>query len=160
MRITFQIDGGEELMKNLETLGLRVQKNVVRRAIRAAQKPMQTAARAAARGLGNGVDTDGVDMSELLAKNIVIAAPKKQRSGSYSLHVQMRRDVPEFLHKSQSNRETYIPAAIEYGHMSGGTYVPAIPFLRRAAEATVNERIRVLTDAMRTGILREAIKGR
>jgi len=160
MRITFSIQGGEQLAANLATLGLRVQKTVVRQAIRAAQKPMQTAARSAARGLGSEHDSDGVDMSELLAKNIVIAAAKKQRPGTYSLHVQMRRDVPEFVHKSKAGRETYIPAAIEYGHMAGNTYVSAIPFLRRAAEATVDERIRVLTDKMRAGILREVIKGR
>lgn len=160
MKIAFQIQGGDELMKNLATLGLRVQKNVVRQAVRASQKPMQAAARSSAKGLGSEHDRDGVDMSELLAKNIVIAAPKKQQPGTYSLHVQMRRGVPAFVHKSKAGRETYIPAAIEYGHMAGDTYVPAIPFLRQVAEQTVNERIRVLSDEMRKGILREAIKGR
>jgi hypothetical protein len=160
MKISFQIEGAKELMANLSTLGLHIQKNVVRQAIRAAQKPMQTNSRASARGLGSEHDEDGVDMSELLARNIVIAAPKRQQPGSYSLHVQMRRNVPEFVHKSKAGLETYIPAAIEYGHMAGDTYVPAIPFLRHAAEATVNERIRVLTNEMRKGILREAIKAR
>lgn len=160
MRITFQLEGAQKLADNLATLSLRVQKNVIRKAVRAAQKPMQANGRSAARGLGSEHDDDGVDMSELLARNIVIAAPKKQKSGSYSLHVQMRRNVPQFVHKSKAGRETYIPAAIEYGHMAGETYVPAIPFLRQAAETTINERIRVLTEQMRIGILREAIKGR
>lgn len=160
MRISYTIQGGEQLAANLGTLGLRVQKNVVRQAVRAGQKPMQTAARSAAKSLGSEHDGDKVDMSELLAKNIVIAAPKKQSPGSYSLDVQMRRNVPEFVHKNKAGRETYIPAAIEYGHMAGDTYVPAIPFLRQAAEVTVNERIRVLIDEMRKGILREAIKAR
>lgn len=147
-------------MRNLNTLGLRVQRSVVRKAVRASQKPMQINARGAARGLGSEHDSDGVDMSELLAKNIVIATPKRQQPGSYSLHVQMRRDVKEFVHKAKSGRETYIPAAIEYGHMAGNTYVPAIPFLRKAAEQTVRERIAVLSDEMRKGILREAIQRR
>ncbi len=160
MRITFELEGAKELMANLSTLGLRVQKTVVRKAVRAAQKPMQTNGRSSARALGSEHDFDGVDMSELLARNIVIAVPKKQQPGSYSLHVQMRPGVAEFLHKSKSGKETYIPAAIEYGHMAGATYVPAIPFLRQAAEATVRERIKVLSDEMRKGLLREAIKGR
>lgn len=160
MKITFQIDGAKELMDNLSTLGLRVQRKVVRQAVRAAQKPMQAAGRSAARALGSEVDSDGVDMSELLAQHIVIAVPRKQQAGSYSLHVQMRAGVSEFVHVSKAGRRTYIPAAIEYGHMSGTTYVPAIPFLRQAAEATVNERIRVLTEELRKGILREAIQAR
>jgi hypothetical protein len=185
MKITFTLEGGTELMKNLGTLPLRVQKNVVRKAVRAAQKPMLTAARAAALALGSEHDADGVDMSELLARNIVITAPRRQINGSYSLHVQMRRGIEEFFDTAQGARTlvdfsyrgkhgtdlprtkigatigvSYIPAAIEYGHMAGNTYVPPMPFLRPAADQTLNERISILENQLRIGILREAIKGR
>jgi len=169
MRVGFYIEGGEQLAKNLETLGSRVAKGVVRTAVRRGQQAMLQAAQANARALPHAEKRlfvagkkgeEDIRMAELIARNIVIAAPKKQRPGSYSLHVQMRRDVPEFRYKAKkTGRETYIPAAIEYGH-GASKESAARPFMRPAAERTKEERLRRLADELRIGILREAIKGR
>lgn len=168
MRIGFVIEGGEQLERNLATLPDRVQKRVVAPAVRAAQRPMLARAQANARSLpraeqrlfvaGKGGQED-IRMAELIARNIVIAAPKRQHRGSYSLHVQMRRDVPEFRHKSKAGVETYIPAAIEFGHGSDPAGA-ARPFMRPAADHTIAETRRILATEMGNGILREAIKGR
>lgn len=160
MRVSFQLEGATQLEANLKTLGRRVQKKVVRQAVRAGQKILLARAKANARALGHGQSHPGRDMSELLARNTVIAAPRKQNPGSYSLHVQMRKGVAEFVHKSEAGRETYIPAAIEYGHMAGSTYVVARPFLRPVADASTRERIDALSRKLAAGILREAIQGR
>lgn len=183
MRIGFVIEGAAELDRNLATLGSRIERSVIRRAVREAQQPMLKAAQANARALHRGsgglfaAGEDDLSMSELLARNIVIAAPKRQIRHSYSLHVQMRRDVPEFVHAAKGARSivgfnrdgsvrrgrtigvTYIPAAIEYGHGSSKEKA-ARPFMRPAADSTRNEVMARLARELGNGILREAIRGR
>ncbi len=168
MRVGFYIEGGEQLAKNLGTLGKRVEKNVIRTAVRNGQKVMLKQAVANARSLpraekrlyvaGKQGEED-IRMSELMARNIVIAAPKKQIQGSYSLHVQMQRDVPQFIHRSKKGRLSYIPAAIEFGH-GADPKSAARPFMRPAAENTKQQRMDRLGQELGNGILREAIKER
>ena len=173
MKAGFYIEGAWELKSNLNTLGTRVAKKVIRKAVRAGLKSLLTKAKANARSRVGG------SMGSLLAKNIVIKAPKKQKPGIYALHVQMRAGVPEFVHyqKGAHSRlwrvrrgkrvpgpgkevgRTFIPAAIEYGHGSDKESA-ARPFLRPAADTTRAETIRILTKQLRVGILREAIRGR
>lgn len=177
MKMTIVIEGAKELEANLATLPQRIERKVIRQAVRDGQRPMLAAAKSNAAALGKGIEHHGRDMSALLAKNIVIKAPRKQKKGSYALHVQMRAGVDEFVYYRQGSHtkvtytkserkigktvgRTYIPAAIELGHFSGDTYVPPVPFMRPAAEATQGETIRRFTDTLRTGLLREAIVGR
>ena len=155
MKMSLTIAGAQELERNLATLGQRVHKKVVRKAVREGQRPLLAATKANARSLVGG------EMGATIAKHLQIRAPKRQRRrGSYSLLVQLRPGIDAFVHISQSGKRSYIPAAIEYGHMSGESYVPPIPFAREAAEATRNESMRRFTEEMRIGTLREAIKGR
>lgn len=153
MRAGFVIQGAKELERNLATLGPRVQKRVVRTAVRAAQGPLLKRAKA------NAVSNVGGAMGALVSKNIVRRAARRQRPGTYAIHVQLRSDVPEFRHTSRSGRETFIPSAIEYGHGMVKEQA-ARPFMRPAADSTKDEAKRILTRELRTGILREAIRGR
>jgi len=98
-------------------------------------------------------------MGPLLAKHIVIKAPKKQKAGTYALHVQMRSGIPAFTHTAKNGKEYYIPAVIELGHGPSGEQA-ARPFMRPAADATKAAAKRILSEQLRIGILREAIKGR
>ena len=153
MQNGFVIEGAAELEAKLQTLALKLQKRVVKGAVRAGQKPMQMRARSNARALPRSTRRDGA-MARLLAKHIVIKTPRKQRRGSYSLHVQMRSGVAAF-----TSGKSYIPAAIEYGHGSSPK-AAARPFMRPAATATQRETMRIVSREMANGILREAIKGR
>lgn len=186
MRVRFQLEGAEEFRQRLLELGTRVEKNVSRPAVRASQKVLLAAARQSALRLATGSGRlfaqgdDDVSMSRLIADNLVIAAPRRQVKHSYSLHVQLRRGVDEFYyyakgshtnidlqHRDKGGRigtkigstkgVSYIPMAIEYGHMAGGTYVPPKPFLRPPAQGTETERMRVLEKELDSGIMREAI---
>ncbi len=188
MRIGFYLDGAEELRRNLDSLGSRLAKNVIRSAVRDSQKIMLKAAIANARALPRSEKVlfakgkDDIRMAELIARNIVIASPKRQIPGSYSLHVQMRRNVPEFVHTAKGAHTriaynvttargfyptkigatvgvTYIPAAIEYGH-GADKESAARPFMRQAAERSKGLVIQKLVTELRVGLLREAIKGR
>jgi len=154
MKTGFYIEGARELERNLLTLEKRLQKKVIRQAVRAGQKPLLNRAKANAKAISRAGK-----IGPLLAKNIVIKAPKKQKPGIYALHVQMRAGVPEFRHTTKEGKEHYIPAAIEYGH-GADKESAARPFLRPAADATKGETIRILTKQLRVGILREAIRGR
>jgi len=162
MKVTFDIRGNKELMSKLNSLPQKMEKRVIRQAVRATQKTMVPAVQSNARSmLANSKYPDAVDMSELIAKNIIVRAARKQKRGSYAVNVLMRAGVNEFLSPGKnSGRISYIPAAIEYGHMAGPTYVPAIPFARSAAESTANDRMRMFTNQLRIGLLREAIKAR
>jgi hypothetical protein len=188
MKVGFYLDGAEELRRNLDTLDSRLAKNVIRDAVRDAQKIMLKAAIANARALPKSEKVlfargkEDIRMSELIARNIVIAAPRRQIPGSYSLHVQMRRNVPEFIHTAKGAHTriefnvttargfypqkigatvgvTYIPAAIEYGHGIDPKSA-ARPFMRPAAERSKGMVIQKLVMELRVGLLREAIQGR
>lgn len=168
MKEGFYIEGGEQLAQNLATLDARLRRNVYATSVRRSQEAMRTAARANARALPRSEKKlfvagrkgqENIRMAELLARNIVIAPPKKQRPGSFSIHVQMRRGVSEFVHVSKVGRRSYIPAAIEFGHGADPASA-ARPFMRPAAERTKDERLRRLAQELGSGILREAIRRR
>jgi len=153
MKAGFVIEGAKELERNLATLEKRIQKKVVRQAVRAGQKPLLARAKA------NAAQRVGGSMGSLLAKHIVIKAPRRQRKGLYALHVTLRPGIPEFVHVTRAGRQHYIPADIEYGH-GADQAAAARPYLRPAADATKAESLRILAQQLRVGILREAIKGR
>lgn len=165
MRVSFQLEGAEALAAQLTQLGTKVERKVSRPAVRAGQKVLLSAAQRTARAIGTGAGRvfargeDDVSMSQIIADNLVIVAPSRQVKGSYSLHVQLRRQVPEFVHVSKKGKRTFIPSAIEYGHGSTPE-LAARPYMRPAAIRTVQERMRVLGKELASGILREAIVGR
>jgi len=170
MNMSFQIEGAKELEVKLRTLPARLEKKVIRQAVRKGHALMLRQAKA------NALSIVGGNMGKLISRNLILRATKKQKRGSYRMGVWIRADRDDlFARRSEGfgnlrigevvalggqEERHYIPAAIEYGHMAGDTYVPPISFARSAAESTRNERMRILTDALRTGLLREAIKAR
>lgn len=141
MQAAVTITGLDTLDRKLRALPKVVAKRVVRKGVRAALKPLHQRARANARAIGRGAKGNSraarraASMGPLIAKHIVIKAPRKQRPGTYALHVQMRAGVPEFIHVSESGHRSYIPSAIEFGHGANKDQA-AIPHLRPAVAAT------------------------
>ena len=140
MRMAFTIDGLDHIDQQLRTLPIKAQKKVVRTAVRAALKPMQTEARR------NAVSMVGGEMGALLNKHIVIKAPKRQKiKGNYLLRDTLREGVEEFDHVSQEGKMSYIPSAIEYGHDSA----QPIPFMRKASDSELRNAPAIFSEVVR-----------
>ena len=155
MKVTFQLEGAAELSQQLESLTRRLQLQVGDQALRTALEPLRQAVAASARSLVGG------HMGELLARNLVMAKPRRRpRPGTRTQLMKLDAVVQEFIYEAKrTGKRSYIPAAIEYGHTTGGTYVPPIPFARTAADASQGEVIRILSEQLRIGLLRASIKG-
>lgn len=147
--ISIQLEGGKELEAKLKTLETKVSRKIVRKAVRAAQKPVITVAKS------NALSMVGGNMGGLIAANIILRAVKKQRRGSYGMSLRLKsksEGAPaEFVHVSKTGRPTYIPAAIEYGHGSNKEQC-ARPFMRSAADSTRTKVISILVQQLKAGI--------
>jgi len=154
--ISIQLEGGIELEKKLMALETKISKNVVRTAVRKAQKPMLSAAKSNARSMVGGV------MGGLIANNLVLRAEKKQRRGSYAVNVRVKSESEgapaEFIHITKEGKRHYIPAAIEYGHGSRKQQ-SAMPYMRNAADTTRGQTISDLARELKEGIERIAKTG-
>jgi len=158
MKAGFTFTGLEQIDKQLRTLPIKAQKKVVRGAVRVALKPMLQQAKANAKALPV-TERWGGKMASLLARNIVIKAPRRQRPGSYSLHVQMRPGVPGFRHTAKGGQVSYVPAAIEFGH-GPDKESSARPFMRPAAKGRENQVRRDFMQQMGRGLMRAALETR
>jgi len=147
--ISIQLEGGKELERKLAALETKVAKKVVRKAVRAAQKPILTAIKANARSMVGG------HMGGLIASSVVLRAQKKQRRGSYAMNVRLKSESEgapaEFVHITKEGKRHFIPAAVEFGHGPGKEQV-AIPFGRSAADSTRAETLRILAGELKKGI--------
>ena len=155
-KMDISLIGGRELEAKLKELETKVSKKIVRAAVRKAQKSLIPTIKTYLAGISRGGG-----MSEKIAKALQVRAPRRQARGSYSLNVQIRNDpeltyYPKGSSSSLATRKTtghrsYIPAAIEYGHGQNKEQA-ARPFMRPAADATVNSRIRIMTKELAAGI--------
>lgn len=136
------LEGGKELNAKLLKMERKVAKQVVKKAVRAATKPMIAAGRSNARGMIGGT------MGALIAKNIKAIVFKFQRSGSWGMQVGMKPDVPEFEDFTAEGKKNYIPAAIEYGHDEAA----AIPFIRKAWDATKDLAKSIMARELKKGV--------
>jgi len=160
------LEGAEDLDRKLKALETKVGKYVVRKAVRAGQKVLLAAAKVYARSVVGGT------MGALLARNIVLRAPRRQRRETYSLQVRLKGASegapPEFIHVTKrtavSKRGTtyrvrhFVPAAIEYGHGSNKGAC-AMPFMRGPAKATKDTVLGTMTNNLAKGIEAVAITG-
>lgn len=132
MRVEFRIDGMERLDRKLKALPQKVAQRVVRRSVRNAQKIALNAVRTMTLALPVSKRMGGA-MKAAIAKAWQLRVPRRQRAGSYAMHV-LLASRPEFFHRSKkTGRTSYIPAAIEYGH---GPHAEgaARPYARPAAD--------------------------
>ena len=149
--------GLRELNKKLDNLEKKTAKKVIKTALRKGSKVIRDEAKK------NAVSMVGGQMGNMLKKNIITRAFKRPKRGFYGLFTGMRADVPEFAEVSKDGRRNYIPAAIEYGHAAPGAggkksikTVPAIPFMRKAADTKGGQAKQVAVNEIRKGIIAAA----
>jgi hypothetical protein len=154
-----QLEGGKELEIILLRLESKTSKVIVRRAVNKGLRPVRKAARENVKTMmgGDKKSKDDFSMRRLLAKNIIIKPARRQRSGSYLVRVQIRSGIVEFVYMTEDGTEYYIPAAIEFGHDD----VPAIPFMRKAADEVLKTKSKsIVAEEIRKGIQAVARGGR
>jgi len=77
----------------------------------------------------------GGDMGKAIARSLQSRLMKNIKKRHYGRSIQVNpKKADQFKGVSSTGKDYYIPAAIEYGHLAGGTFVPPIPFMRRAYE--------------------------
>ena len=120
--------GAKELERKLSMLPINVAKKHVRTAVREGAKIIQAEEHAMAMSMVGG------EMGGMIANALKVRAARTKRRGSYGVNVIIdpnKNDV--FVDVSKSGVRNYIPAAIEYGHITAsGGRVAAIPFGRTA----------------------------
>lgn len=174
--IDMTLEGGKELEAKMLLLELTMQRKINRKVVRAAIKTILAPAKANARaiaGSGRGSENrlNDVDMSESIAQSLQIAVGTykgKLRRGQYYMKLQHSSKFDDiFVYKSQGvarpagkrggvpSRRTYIPAAIEYGHIApNGRFIPPKSYLRRAFTANVKRAASTLKRELFSGIER------
>jgi len=154
MKTSVTIDGWKELEDNLKTLGSRVERGVIRKAVRSAQGIMLRAVQSRARALhrdtgrlyvaGKKGEQD-ISMAELIARNLEIRSPRRQIRGTYALHVMMRPGVADFYHVAQgahskvdyAHKNRHGQTVTKRGGVVGLTYIPsAIEYGHGASKET------------------------
>lgn len=133
--------GDKRLSAKLAQLDLKVQKKMVRKALRKAGRPVLEEARARV-----PVDTGR------LRDGLFLRATKRKR-GTFGVEVAMplRADLG-----ISANAKGYYPAVIEYGAENH----PPQPFLRPALDANKERAIRIVADFVRSEISSAVADGR
>ena len=137
--IEMTLEGGKELEAKLTALERKVGVKIARESVREAIKMILMPAKA------NALSMVGGKMGAIIARALQIRVGTyhgKRRRGQYYMKIQHNPKYNDvFVHESegsltrpqgkrgyQLSRRTYIPAAIEYGHVTAnGGFVQAIP---------------------------------
>jgi HK97 gp10 family phage protein len=133
------VTGIKEIDRNLKTLEPKIQRKVLRQAMRSGMKLVMQEALMRVPVL-----------TGLLKRNIKLRAMKRSRSRT-GLLVQIRSD-PGFVKPSKAGVKYWYPAAVEFGH---GT-VPPHPFMRPAYDVKGPEARDTTMKELLDGTLREA----
>ena len=145
---TMQIDGLKELDAKLARLPKVARKRIIRKAVKRGAAVLRKAARGNARGMVGG------STGRAIARSIATGKGRAVRGG-FSVRVGPRsEDNERFQTVSAAGKQSYIPAAIEYGHDG----VAANPFFRRAFDATKAVAADVIASEMWDGLREEAAK--
>jgi len=156
---TLEIRGGRQIEAALADLELKVAKKIVRTAVRLGAKPILAQAQA------NAVGMVGGNMGTAIRKALTVRAQQRQRPGSYGVNILIRpSEAQQFKYTSKTGHESYIPYAIEYGHVGPGQggekgaplVARPIPFTRAAFDAKAPESARVIEQQMWNGIEKAA----
>ncbi len=146
--IDVEVKGFNIFEKKLLRLETKASKKIIRRAVRDTGKVVQKEMKANAKSFVGGL------MGNLIARNIIVRAQKKQRRGSFGVNVMLKSDVDEFVHITKKGKRHYIPAAIEWGHGS----VKEISFMRSAWDKTKGGLLRFLLQRIKDLLLIEVKK--
>ena len=147
--ITAKFTGGDVLAKALRTLPVKVEKQIIREATRAAAEPVLHAAQAKA-----PVETG------LLKSTLRITTSTSSRKGTFKARIQAGGKGAE-EGKDYTGEAFYAPM-IEYGHFAGHRrlggareWVEPKPFMRPAFDENVEKAIDIMIAKVRAGLERE-----
>lgn len=142
-----KLEGGKELQRALKTLGVRVQRKVLRQAVNAASTPVVKAARRKA-----------PKQSGLLRKSLGKKLKTYTKNGTVMALVGPRKDV-EGEHEGEKRRPARYAHLVENGHVAAdGTHVPAQPFLRPAFDETQPQALDTMRRKLAAGVVTEMVK--
>lgn len=138
MFISIKIEGVDDLLSKLRALPDDVEKKILNKAVHAGGKIILTQAKSNAKLMlaSSTANRKHKGMGDLVAKHLKLAAWRKQKKFSYGMGVFIDpAGNSEFVYISKNGKRSYIPAAMEYGHVTAkGTYVAPIPFMRSALD--------------------------
>lgn len=167
MRIDFQLEGAQELNASLLALGKDIATRIGRRVTRKAVDGARSAIQATARNMVGG------KMGNLLANNLEVTSGRSRGYTVSAIVGISAKANPQMVNISYSGNRTYIPTAIEYGHVivgrgqgfvgvrsqgairrftHGRKRAAAIPFMRSGFERSKDFMIHTLTTELRSQI--------
>jgi hypothetical protein len=152
VRFDIVVTGADELKAKLAEMSNIEKRNVIKPALEAGIAPILSGVEA------NAVSMVGGKMGSLLASYAVARHWKRKVNGGYGMSVAESRDGnEEFVYTAKHSRyksgRSYIPAAIEYGHITPtGKHVEAIPYIRAAAEVGGKIGQQILAKELARGI--------
>jgi HK97 gp10 family phage protein len=141
--VSVVVTGIKDIDRKLKFLPGRIQKKVLRQAMREGLKVMAAEVKAQV-----PVDTG------LTKKNVRVRAVKKKRRDEIQLEVRVGGDEELYKTSAKTGTTVFYPALVEYGRKN----VPPNPFMRRAFEAKGEIARQVTIDEIRAGVESEASK--
>jgi HK97 gp10 family phage protein len=135
------ITGIRDIDRRLRTLLPRLQKKVLRQAMRKGLKVVQAEVKAEV-----PVETG------LTRSAVQVRAVKSKRRGSIALEVRISGKVPGLVKTYGGDKRAFYPAVVEYGRKG----VAPNPFMRRAFTAKGEAARQVTIEDIRMGVEREA----
>jgi hypothetical protein len=167
MDLGIKVEGVDEIVKALDSFAGKTQKKIVRKGVRGGAKVLQKeVARNALKIGATSKGDDDIDMMELIASKIKVKAWKRQKDGAYGvgvildhdkrfIHIAKKSYSPKVAGAGRSKNRSYIPTAIEYGHIKpDGSFVPGRSFMRKAFD----QKKKGVSEEMANKTLKEAEK--
>lgn len=155
MSISVRIEGLDALRRKLATLPLRVERNVMRRAVAAGAAVIRDEARTRAPvyhgDVAKGHPPPGTLKKAIWQKFI----PEASRNGRTVFYVGVRRGkLRQQIGKSQSNQDAYYWWFVEFGTSK----MAAKPFLRPAFDSRKEQATTAIAAQISQGIATEALR--
>jgi HK97 gp10 family phage protein len=146
-RARMELLGARELERTFKTLGDRVQRKVLRKAVNAAGTPVVKAARSKAPSESN-----------TLKKSMGKKIKTYKATGTVAAIIGPRTDV-QGEHNGQVRIPKFYAHLVEGGHIdANGNHVPGQPFLRPAFDETQGQALGVMKEKLADGVAKEAKK--
>lgn len=139
-RKSLVITGLKAIDRRLKTLEPRVQKKVVRQAMRAGLKWLKAA-----------VEDEAPKDTGTMASKVKVRAVKSRKRGSIELEVRIEADDQTKKTSAKTGKTAFYPAVVQYGSST----LPPDPFMTRAFEAKGEAARQATLGKLLEGIERE-----
>jgi hypothetical protein len=168
MYLSITLENGKQIQDRLNLIGTTEGMKIIKSALRKSQNICLKQCRRRARWIG------GV-MGKKIAKALKLVVGKRKMKGSAYFSIILGKD-PDFIHETKSGKRRwknpksgrvrkikgkyFIPAAIEFGHISpSGKFVRPMSFMRDPSYATKGQRLETFRGNVSDG-LDKAMEGK